>query len=74
MDGRLRAYESATGRVLWEVDTTRMWATVSGATAQGGSFGGGAGPMVVGGNLIAVSGYGIYAHMPGNVLLVFGKK
>jgi polyvinyl alcohol dehydrogenase (cytochrome) len=74
MDGRLRAYASATGKLIWEVDTTRNWPTVSGATAHGGSFGGGAGPMVVGGKLFAVSGYGMYYHMPGNVLLVFGKK
>lgn len=71
MDGRLRIYDSGNGRVLWEVDTTQDWPTVSGATAHGGSFGGGAGPLVVGGQLIAVSGYGIYFHMPGNVLLVF---
>jgi polyvinyl alcohol dehydrogenase (cytochrome) len=71
MDGRLRVYDSANGRVLWEVDTTQDWPTVSGASAHGGSFGGGAGPLLVDGELIAVSGYGIYFHMPGNVLLVF---
>ena len=27
--------------------------------------------MVVGGTLYAASGYGIYFHMPGNVLLAF---
>jgi polyvinyl alcohol dehydrogenase (cytochrome) len=74
MDGRLRAYEAATGKVLWEVDTTREWKTVSGEVARGGSFGGGAGPMVANGRLYAVSGYGLYFHMPGNVMLVFGKK
>lgn len=74
MDGRLRAYDAASGKVVWEVDTTREWKTVSGEIARGGSFGGGAGPMVVDGKLFAVSGYGLYFHMPGNVLLVFGKK
>ena len=74
MDGRLRAYDAANGKVLWEVDTTREWKTVSGELARGGSFGGGAGPMVVNGQLYAASGYGLYFHMPGNVLLVFGKK
>jgi polyvinyl alcohol dehydrogenase (cytochrome) len=71
MDGRLRGYDAATGRVVWEVDTTQPWKTVSGEVAHGGSFGGGAGPMVVGGTLYAASGYGIYFHMPGNVLLAF---
>jgi polyvinyl alcohol dehydrogenase (cytochrome) len=71
MDGRLRAYEAATGRVLWQVDTTQPWHTVSGDEARGGSFGGGAGPMIVNGKVFAASGYGIYFHQPGNVLLVF---
>lgn len=74
MDGRLRAYDSTTGRVVWEIDTTREWPTVSGETARGGSFGGGAGPLVVNGRLYAVSGYGLYFHMPGNVLLVFAPR
>jgi len=74
MDGRLRAYHAESGRVLWQVDTAREWPTVSGETAHGGSFGGGAGPVVADGRLIAVSGYGIYFHMPGNVMLVFGPR
>ena len=74
MDGRLRAYEAATGKVVWEVDTTQEWKTVSGEVARGGSFGGGAGPMVVNGKVFAASGYGLYFHMPGNVLLVFAPR
>ncbi len=74
MDGRLRAYDAATGKVIWEVDTTQEWKTVSGEVARGGSFGGGAGPMVVHGKVFAASGYGLYFHMPGNVLLVFGPR
>jgi polyvinyl alcohol dehydrogenase (cytochrome) len=74
MDGRLRAYDSASGKVLWEVDTTQEWKTVSGEVARGGSFGGGAGPMVVHGKVFAASGYGLYFHMPGNVLLVFAPR
>jgi polyvinyl alcohol dehydrogenase (cytochrome) len=74
MDGRLRAYDSASGKVLWQVDTTQPWTTVSGEVARGGSFGGGAGPMIVHGKLFAASGYGLYFHMPGNVLLVFAPR
>jgi len=74
MDGRLRAYDSASGKVLWEVDTTQEWKTVSGELARGGSFGGGAGPMIVHGKVFAASGYGLYFHMPGNVLLVFAPR
>jgi polyvinyl alcohol dehydrogenase (cytochrome) len=70
MDGRVRAYASATGRVLWEYDSTQEVATVSGANARGGSVGGG-GPMIVDGMVYINSGYGIYWHMPGNLLLAF---
>lgn len=72
MDGRLRAYASDTGRLIWEFDSTQTVKTTDGATATGGSFGGSAGPIVQDGMLFAASGYGIYFHMPGNVLLAFG--
>jgi len=74
MDGRLRAYDPATGHVLWQYDTTREVQTTGGGTARGGSFGGGAGPVVRDGMLFAASGYGIYFHMPGNVLFAFGTE
>jgi polyvinyl alcohol dehydrogenase (cytochrome) len=48
--------------------------TTDGRTARGGSFGGGAGPVVRDGMLFAASGYGIYFHMPGNVLLAFAPR
>ena len=57
--------------VLSETNTLREYETVSGEIARGGSFGGG-GPMVAAGMLYVNSGYGIYFHMPGNVMLVFG--
>ena len=71
MDGRLRIYAREDGRVLWETNTLREYETVSGSIGRGGSFGGG-GPMVADGMLYVNSGYGIYFHMPGNVMLVFG--
>jgi polyvinyl alcohol dehydrogenase (cytochrome) len=74
MDGRLRAYDSATGKVLWQYDATQEVVTVDGTRAHGGSFGGGAGPIVQDGMLFASSGYGMYFHMPGNVLLAFGPR
>ncbi|MFP6815484.1 MAG: PQQ-binding-like beta-propeller repeat protein, partial [Pseudomonadales bacterium] len=71
MDSRLRAYDTANGTVLWEIDADRTFETISGAAAHGGSFGGGSAPIVKDGHLYVNSGYGIYFHMPGNVLLVF---
>jgi len=70
MDGVLRAYDSASGRVLWKYDATGGVKTVSGTTAHGGSYGG-PGPVVRDGYVVVNSGYGLYFHMPGNVLLVF---
>jgi len=71
MDSRLRAYDSASGEVIWEYDTFQDVKTVSGEVAHGGSMSGGSGPIIANGKLYANSGYGIYFHTPGNVLLVF---
>jgi polyvinyl alcohol dehydrogenase (cytochrome) len=73
LDGRLRIYGSNDGDVLWEYDTRQAVETVSGESAHGGSMSGG-GPTVADGMLYVNSGYGIYFHMPGNVLLAFGTK
>ncbi len=74
MDGRVRATDAATGRVLWEYDTTGEVTAVDGTRARGGSIGGGAGPVAAQGMLFVASGYGIYFHMPGNVLLAFAPE
>ena len=71
MDGRLRAYAKNDGQVIWEFDTARSFTTLAGRTARGGSFGGGTAPVVHNGKLFANSGYGLYFHMPGNVLIAF---
>jgi polyvinyl alcohol dehydrogenase (cytochrome) len=70
MDGRLRAYDSATGKVLWQYDTSSSLRTLGGATAHGGSIGGG-GPVIYDGMVYENSGYGLYFHMPGNLLVAF---
>jgi len=72
MDGRLRIYAADTGEILWELNTLRDFTTVSGGTARGGSFSGGSGPVVADGMIYVNSGYGIYNHMPGNLLLALG--
>ncbi len=74
MDGRLRAYEQATGKVLWETETRQPFTTVNGIAGMGGSMGGGAGPVVQQGHLLVNSGYGVYFHLPGNVLLVYAPE
>ncbi len=69
-DGWLRAYDSATGRVLWQHDTVRDFDTVNGVPGTGGSLES-AGPLVVDGHVLVNSGYLFGGRMPGNVLLVF---
>lgn len=70
MDGRIRAYDSANGKVLWSYDTLPEVTTVSGAKGHGGTIGG-SGPVVYRGMVYVNSGYGLYGHLPGNVLLAF---
>ncbi len=70
LDGRFRAYDSATGAVVWSFDTTKPVKTISGEMASGGSMSG-PGAAIADGHVVINSGYGLYFHMPGNVLLVF---
>jgi polyvinyl alcohol dehydrogenase (cytochrome) len=74
MDGVLRAYDADSGDLLWSYDTVRSFDALGGYEGRGGSFGGAAGPVLADGMLYVTSGYGIYEHMPGNVLLAFGPK
>ncbi len=71
LDGWLRAYDTETGELLWEYDTYQKMKTLSGEIASGGSMSGGAGPIIADGKVYMTSGYGIYFHMPGNVLMMF---
>jgi len=73
VDGHLRAYSSATGAVIWDVDTVREYDTVNGEKARGGSLDG-PGATVAGGMLYVNSGYGSFGGMPGNVLLAFSVE
>jgi polyvinyl alcohol dehydrogenase (cytochrome) len=70
LDGHLRAYATADGRIIWDVDTAIQYQSVNGVKAKGGSLDG-PGPVVVGGTLYVNSGYGMFMEMPGNVLLAF---
>ena len=73
LDGRLRAYDSDTGEVLWSYNTRQPVSTITGQPGVGGGMSG-PGPAVYDGHVIVNSGYGLYFHMPGNVLLVFEKE
>ncbi len=70
LGGRLHAYSTKTGAILWEVETAHDFETVDGVKANGGAMDG-PGPVIVGGRLYVNSGYGFNGGMPGNVLLAF---
>lgn len=72
LDGMFRAYDAGTGKILWQVDTTRPVPTITGATGKGGSMSG-PGAAIWKGHVIVNSGYGMYGHMAGNLLMIFSK-
>jgi polyvinyl alcohol dehydrogenase (cytochrome) len=73
LDGHLRAYSSETGKILWDFNTLRDFATVNGVAAHGGSLNG-PGAVVVGGIVYVNSGYIRFGEAPGNVLLAFSAN
>jgi polyvinyl alcohol dehydrogenase (cytochrome) len=70
LDGHLRAYSSADGRVIWDFNTAREFPAVNAKSARGGSIDA-TGPAVAGGLVFINSGYDEFGGMPGNVLLAF---
>lgn len=70
MDGHVRAYDTAAGKVIWDVDTMREYETVNALKARGGSLDVG-GVAVAGGMLFVNSGYALWGGTAGNVLLAF---
>ncbi len=73
MDGVVRGYNVASGKLVYELDTTADFVTVNGATTAGGAFGGAAGPVAQNNRVALSSGYGLYNHMPGNLLLMLER-
>ncbi len=69
VDGHLRGYSMADGKVIWDFDTVRSYETTNKVPARGGSLNG-PGPAIAGGMLFVTSGYANNG-IPGNVLLAF---
>ena len=68
LDGYLRAYDTRTGKIIWDFNTSQPFSTTNGLKAHGGSLNG-AGPTVVSGMVFVNTGY--TNAMDGNVLLAF---
>jgi len=75
LDGWFRAYDAATGKILWEFSTTaQTYSTVNGNPAQPGGGIDGMGPTIAGGMVYTMSGFNGAARTGGNginVLLAF---
>lgn len=64
-----RAYDAATGGILWDFDTAPAVATINGPATEGGSIDAG-GATIANGVLYVNSGYGRWGK-PGRLLLAF---
>jgi polyvinyl alcohol dehydrogenase (cytochrome) len=72
-NGRLLAYSSEDGSVLWKAETNRAFETVNGVEAKGGTIDS-AGVVIAGGLVVVNSGYDKFGEIPGNVLLVYRRR
>ncbi|MGC1871240.1 MAG: PQQ-binding-like beta-propeller repeat protein [Acidobacteriaceae bacterium] len=70
LDGHIRAFSSADGKLLWDYDTEHDYQAVNGAPGHGGAVNG-PGPVIAGGMVFALSGYDMFGEAPGNMLLAF---
>ena len=68
MDGHLRAYSTIDGKILWDYDTAKDFATVNRIKASGGSLDQGGATIV---NGVVYVNSGSAPGKPGNVLLAF---
>jgi polyvinyl alcohol dehydrogenase (cytochrome) len=73
MDGHIRGFSTEDGKILWDYDTVREFASVNGVKAKGGAMDG-PGAVVVKGMVFVNSGYSRFGGLPGNVLLAFAPE
>ncbi|MEH6582249.1 MAG: PQQ-binding-like beta-propeller repeat protein [Halioglobus sp.] len=70
LDGRVRAYDIASGNVLWQTDTARAFTASNGIEGHGGAIDV-SGQVLADGWLYVQSGYSMFGQLPGNMLLAF---
>jgi polyvinyl alcohol dehydrogenase (cytochrome) len=70
LDGHIRAYSTADGKIVWDYNTVKEFETVNGIKGKGGAIDGPP-PVISNGMLFVNSGYGLFGQLPGNVLLAF---
>jgi polyvinyl alcohol dehydrogenase (cytochrome) len=70
LDGKLRAFDIASGDILWQTNTAVPFTASNGIAGHGGAID--VDGQVVAGNWLYVqSGYSMFGQLPGNVLLAF---
>jgi polyvinyl alcohol dehydrogenase (cytochrome) len=74
VDGKFRAFDSKTGRIVWTYDAIRTFLGVNGIEGVGSAFAGtGGGAVIANGMVYVQSGYvPEYSTEKGHVLLAFG--
>ena len=70
LDGKVRAYDLATGEVHWQTETAKSFDTSNGVTGHGGAVDV-SGQVLADGWLYVQSGYSMFGQLPGNVLLAY---
>ena len=74
LDGFLRAFDAATGKVLFQYDTAREFDTLNGVPGKGGAIDN-ASIVAANGYVFVNSGYGLLGNQtPGNVFLAFRTR
>ena len=73
LDGRLRAFDARDGKLLRVIETRLPYQASNGVAGHGGAIDVG-GVLVDDDQLFILSGYGMFGQMPGNMLLVYGRK
>jgi polyvinyl alcohol dehydrogenase (cytochrome) len=73
LDGKLRAYDIATGEVVWKTQTARPFTASNGITGHGGAIDV-SGQVLADGWLYVQSGYSMFGQLPGNMLLAYKVK
>lgn len=73
LDGRIRAYDIASGEILWQAETAIPFDASNGIKGHGGAIDV-AGQVVVDGWLYVLSGYSMFGQLPGNMLLAYRVK
>jgi len=74
VDGLLRAFDAATGELLFQYDTARNFDTLNGVPGKGGALDN-ASIVATNGYVFVNSGYGLFpTQSPGNVFLALRRK